>query len=153
MLRSIILLIVVVGVSVCAFAQAPPNTGKMSWDLFQAVAAGQRTRAAGEKVQTVSALLITSAPVSNERLATLRSLGYTVLSAFGNFVLVEAPVDQYGEPEGGINSIAFVSNATLPVQTIQNGGDIMLQQDSVSPVVHDQTCSGIMFTSGLDPGE
>jgi len=154
MLRNILFLILVTGFVVSAFAQVqPPNTGKMSWDLFQAVAAGQRTRAAGEEVQTVSALLITSVPVNDERLAALRSLGYTVLSAFGNFVLVEAPADQYAKPEGGIDSIVFVSNATLPVRTIQNGGDIMVQQASFVPVTHVQTTVRSAFTSGLDPAE
>jgi hypothetical protein len=101
-------------------------------------------------VQTVSALLITSAPVTDDRIAALRSLGYTVLSAFGNFVLVEAPADQYGKPEGGIDSIAFVSNATLPVQAIPNGGNATVIQNSYRrPANYART--GPMFTSGDDP--
>ena len=152
MLRSILLFILFAGVAVSAFAQAePPNTGKMSWDLFQAVAAGQRTRAAGEEVQTVSALLITSTPVTDDRISALRELGYTVLSAFGNFVLVEATAEQYTDPDAGINSIAFVSNATLPVQTISNGGGAMMIQSTYRrPAAY--PCTGLKFTSGDDPG-
>lgn len=152
MLRSILLFILFAGVAVSAFAQVkPPNTGKMSWDLFQQVVAGQRTRSAGGEEQTVTALLITSAPVTEERISALRELGYTVLSAFGSFVLVEATAEQYTDPDAGINAIAFVSNATVPAQTIQNGGSAMvIQSTCVRPAAYPRT--GLKFTSGDDPG-
>lgn len=93
---------------------APPNTGKMSWDLFQTVAAGQRKRAVGEEVKTVSALLITTNATTQQDVSALKTLGYTVLGAFGQFVMVEAPADYYADPQNGVDAMGFVSNATLP---------------------------------------
>jgi len=101
----------------------PPDTGKMSWDLFQTVAAGQRKRAVGDEVQTVSVLLITGSPVTQEDLATLVKRGYTVLGSFGHFILVEAPSDYYSDPENGVDGIDFVSNATLPPVTITSASE------------------------------
>jgi hypothetical protein len=122
MLRRLLFFFLLAGFAVSAFAQVqPPDTGKMSWDLFQAVGVGQRTRAAGAEVQTVSVLLITEAPVTEEDISILQELGYTVLSAFGNFVLVEAPADQYANSERGLDVIDFVSNATLPPASILSG--------------------------------
>ena len=122
MIKWILLFFLLTGVTVSAFAQAqPPNTGKMSWPLFQTVEAGQRTRAVNGKVQTVSALLMTDAPVTQEDISHLQSLGYTVLSAFGSFVLVKAPADQYADPHRGLDTIDFVSNATLPPVSILSG--------------------------------
>lgn len=152
MFRGILLFILVAGVSISAFAQVqPPNTGKMSWDLFQQVVAGQRTRSAGGEEQSVTALLIASTPVTNDRISALRELGYTVLSAFGNFVLVKATAEQYTDPDVGINSVAFVSNATVPAQTIQNGASAMMIQNTYrQPAAYPRT--GLKFTSGDDPG-
>jgi len=101
---------------------APPNTGKMSWDLFQTVAAGQRKRAVGEDVKTVSALLITTNVTTQENLSALKTLGYTILGAFGQFVMVEAPADYYADPQNGVDAMGFVSNATLPPVTITSAG-------------------------------
>ena len=97
---------------------APPNTGKMSWDLFQTVAAGQRKRAVGEEVKTVSALLITTNPTTQQDLSALETLGYKILGTFGQFVMVEAPADYYADPKSGVDAMGFVSNATLPPVTI-----------------------------------
>ena len=122
MLRRLLFLFLLAGFAVSAFAQVqPPDTGKMSWDLFQAVGVGQRTRAEGAEVQTVSVLLITETPVTEEDISVLQELGYTVLSTFGNFVLVEAPADQYADEERGLDIINFVSNATLPPALILSG--------------------------------
>jgi len=105
--------------SLVAAAQVPPpNTGKMSWGLFQTVTAGQRKRAVGEEVPVVSALFLTASPVTPQDLATLKEKGYTILGAFGQFVMVEAPADHYADPQKGVNVIDFVSNATLPPVTI-----------------------------------
>jgi subtilisin family serine protease len=121
------LIVFLVGVLFCSFltlAQVPPpDTGKMSWDLFQTVAAGQRKRAVGDDVQTVSVLLITSSPVTQGYISALAELGYTVLGAFGQFVLVEAPSDYYSDPENGVDNIDFVSNATLPPATITSASE------------------------------
>ena len=121
------LIVFLVGVLFCSFltlAQVPPpDTGKMSWDLFQTVAAGQRKRAVGDEVQTVSVLLITGSPVTPGDLSTLVERGYTMLGAFGQFVLVEAPSDYYSDPENGVDSIDFVSNATLPPATITSASE------------------------------
>jgi|AntAceMinimDraft_16_1070373.scaffolds.fasta_scaffold00243_12 hypothetical protein len=115
MLRRLLVFFLLAGFAVSALAQVqPPDTGKMSWDLFQTVGLGQRTRAAKAEVQTVSVLLITETPVTEEDIFVLQELGYTVLSAFGNFVLVDAPADQYADSERGIDVIDFVSNAALP---------------------------------------
>lgn len=123
MIKWILLSFLLTGFTVCAFAQTqPPNTGKMSWSLFQAVESGQRTRAVNGKVQTVSALLVTNAPATKEDIYHLQKLGYTVLSAFGSFVLVEAPADQYADPKKGLDTIDFISNATLPPVPILNSG-------------------------------
>ena len=122
MLRRLLFFFLLAGFAASAFAQVqPPDTGKMSWDLFQTVGVGQRTRAEGAEVQTVSVLLITETPVTEEDISVLQELGYTVLSAFGNFVLVEAPADQYADEERGLDVIDFVSNATLPPALILSG--------------------------------
>ncbi len=123
MIKWISLFFLLTGFAVCAFAQTqPPNTGKMSWSLFQTVEAGQRTRAVNGKVQTVSALLMTDASVTQEDISHLQALGYTVLSAFGSFVLVEAPADQYTDSKKGVDTIDFIGNATLPPAPILNSG-------------------------------
>jgi len=101
----------------------PPNTGKMSWDLFQTVAAGQRKRAVGEEVKTVSALLVTSNAATQQDLSALETLGYTILGAFGQFVMVQAPADYFADPKSGVDAMAFVSNATLPPVTITSAGE------------------------------
>jgi len=90
----------------------------MSWDLFQTVSAGQRKRDVGEEVKTVSALLVTNDATTQQNLSALRTLGYTVLGAFGQFVMVEAPADYYADPKTGLAVMDFVSNATLPPATI-----------------------------------
>jgi hypothetical protein len=151
MFRKTLFFFLVVGVTISAFAQVEPaDTGKMSWDLFQQVVSGQRTRAEGGGTQTVTAFLITSSPVTEDRILALKELGYTVLGVFGNFVLVRASADLYTKPNVGINSIAFVSNATLPVQAIPNTSNaIMIQNPSERPAPYD--CTGLMFTSGDDP--
>ena len=122
MLKRLLCFFLLAGFTASAFAQVqPPNTGKMSWDLFQTVGVGQRTRAAGEEVQTVSVLLIIETSVTKEDISVLQELGYTVLSAFGNFVLVEAPADYYASSERGLDVIGFVSNARLPPALILSG--------------------------------
>lgn len=121
--RRMFIVFLVVGI-ICSFLASaqivPPDTGKMSWDLFRTVAAGQRRRIRGEEVQMVSALLITDAPVTEEKISALVERGYTVLGAFGQFILVEAPADHFADPENGVDVIDFVSNATLPPTTITN---------------------------------
>ncbi len=77
----------------------------------------------GDEVQTVSVLLITGSPVTQEDLATLVKRGYTVLGSFGHFILVEAPSDYYSDPENGVDGIDFVSNATLPPVTITSASE------------------------------
>ena len=127
LVRRMLIVLLVGGLlfSFAAFTQVPPpNTGKMSWDLFQTVAAGQRKRAVGETVQTVSALFITNIPADNSTLSSLKSKGYTVLGAFGNFIIVEAPADYYADPQNGVNGMDFVSNATLPPVTITSQSPI-----------------------------
>jgi subtilisin family serine protease len=114
-----VVVLFVMGLAWAACAQVPPqDTGKMSWDLFTVVQAGQRTKAAGGEVQTATALFITQAPVTAGDLATLASLGYSVVGSFGRFVVVEAAADRYSDPEKGVNAIPFVTNATLPPTSI-----------------------------------
>lgn len=117
--RIALFVLLACGVFFTALAQVPPpDTGKMSWDLFQAVEAGQRKRAVGQEVETVTALLVTDCPATEENLLALVELGYTVLGSFGQFVLVEGPADQYADPEKGLGVIDFVSNAALPPTSI-----------------------------------
>ena len=121
LIRRMLIVFLVGGLffSFAAFTQAPPpNTGKMSWDLFQTVAAGQRKRAVGETVPSVSALLVTTSPVTQQDIATLKGKGYTILGAFGQFIMVEAPADHFADPQNGVNGMNFVSNATLPPVSI-----------------------------------
>lgn len=98
--------------------ERPPDTGKMSWDLYQLVMAGRRKRAAGQEVPELKVLLTAREPLKEEDLEELKEKGYTVLAAYGHFVLVEAPMDYFAEEEVGINTLEFVRNASLPPEQI-----------------------------------
>ena len=155
MLRRLLCFFLLAGFTVSAFAQVqPPDTGKMSWDLFQTVGVGQRTRAAGAEVQTVSVLLITETPVTEEDISVLQELGYTVLSAFGNFVLVEASADHYADSERGLDVIDFVSNATLPPALILSGSlgpanTLPMWDNDLQMADQDQLNTGPMLNPGF----
>ncbi|MBS3813591.1 hypothetical protein KGY64_07175, partial [Candidatus Bipolaricaulota bacterium] len=101
-----------------------PDTGKMSWELFQKTKAGQRTKAAGEEVPTISALLTTQEPPTDKQLEELSENGYTVFARYGRLVIVKAPADYYIDEERGIQNIAFIQNATLPPEPLTGGEDL-----------------------------
>lgn len=106
---SVALLVVALGA--IAWSQiAPPDTGKLSWDLFRTVAAVK----AGERGPEVSALLTTRAEATADDLARLESLGYTVVAALGRFVQVKAPAALFTHPEKGLHRLEFVLSADFP---------------------------------------
>lgn len=112
--RSVCVLLVV-GLSSIAWAQAPlPDTGKFSWEFYQAAMAGKTKRAAGEAVPVVSALLVTREPATAENLALLEGLGYTIVGTAGWFVQVRAPVDLFTDPEKGLASLDFILDVDFP---------------------------------------
>ena len=113
--------------------QAPPDTGKMSWELFQLVTAGQRKRAAGEEVPELTVLLISGRPLQDQDLQELERKGYTVLGAYGYFALVKAPMDHFAREDVGLNTLDFVSNASLPPPQITN--DLPTPFTSGTPVI------------------
>jgi subtilisin family serine protease len=99
----------------------PPDTGKMSWDLYQLVMTGQRKRAAGQEVPNITVLLVTSRPLGEAEAKELEEKGYKVLGGFGRLVLVEAPADYFASEEVGLDTLGFVRNASLPPDQILNG--------------------------------
>jgi len=99
----------------------PPDTGKMSWDLYQLVMTGQRKRAAGQEVPNITVLFVTSRPLGEAEAKELEEKGYKVLGGFGRLVLVEAPADYFASEEVGLDTLEFVRNASLPPEQILNG--------------------------------
>ena len=165
LVRRMLIVLVVGGLlsSFLALGQVPPpNTGKMSWDLFQTVAAGQRKRAVGEEVKTVSALLITSNAATQQDLSALKTLGYTILGAFGQFVMVQAPADYFADPKSGVDVMDFVSNATLPPVTITSAGEATPITNGTSAIgtsqvwahgYHGQGTKIAVIDAGFDPND
>jgi subtilisin family serine protease len=116
-----VFVLLVAGGASAAFAQvAPQDSGKMSWDFFLVVQAGQRTKAVGGQAEVATALLTTTEEATASDLEALTALGYTVLGSFGRYVLVEASADHYTDPEQGVEGISFVTNVMLPPATITN---------------------------------
>jgi len=119
--RRLMFVLLVAATASAAFAQAAPHdSGKMSWDFFLVVQAGQRTKAAGGEAVAATALLTTTQEATASDLEALTALGYTVLGSFGRYVLVEAPADHYTDPEKGVEGISFVTNVMLPPASITN---------------------------------
>ncbi|MGB2982315.1 MAG: S8 family serine peptidase [Candidatus Bipolaricaulia bacterium] len=130
-----LLLLVLMGAVACeTLGQVvPPDTGKLSWSLFQTVESGQRKRATDEEVPRIEALLTTRIPVSEGDLATLESLGYSIHGAFGRLVGVEAPADLYADPEKGLGTLEFVLSADFPPTALPNQDPDALES---LPVIH-----------------
>lgn len=100
--------------------EQPPPTGKLSWDLYLQVERGRRSRARGEEVPVISALLIAREDFTRDDITRLSSAGYVVKGALGNMALVEAPADLYGDPNHGVDALPFIASATLPLPVISN---------------------------------
>jgi subtilisin family serine protease len=107
-----------------AWGQPEDASSKMSWDLFRTVQAAERQRDVGQEVESVTAVLLTQSDATDADIERLRTLGYTVLGAFGRFILVEAPADYFGDPEIGLAILDFVTNASLPPLTLADSAPI-----------------------------
>ncbi|HDS29284.1 MAG TPA: hypothetical protein ENN96_02255, partial [Candidatus Acetothermia bacterium] len=113
-LRSLIL-VLILGLSSTLWAQVPlPDTGKFSWEFYQAAMAGKTKRAAGQDVPVVSALLVTQEPATEDTLLLLESLGYTIVGTAGRFVQVQAPIDLFVDPIAGVGSVEFIVDVDFP---------------------------------------
>ena len=93
---------------------APPDTGKMSWGLFEDVKAMEQRSAAGEEVEEITAFFTSDETMTSEQAEELSDLGYSMIGAYGHFALVDAPGTLYSDPERGVHSLDFVSSAALP---------------------------------------
>jgi len=108
-------MLVVCGMALGATCQvAPPDTGKMSWGLFQEVKEMEQRSARKEEVEEITAFFTTNEPMTRERVAELGELGYSMLGSYGRFALVDAPGTLYSDPERGVDGLDFVSSAALP---------------------------------------
>lgn len=111
----VVAMLVVSGMALGATYQvAPPDTGKMSWGLFQDVKEMEQRSATGEEVEEITAFFTTNEPMTSEQVEVLGDLGYSMVGAFGHFALVDAPGTLYADPERGVNGLDFVTNAALP---------------------------------------
>lgn len=126
-LDNIDLLVLTLVVVICMIIWLPaaaadqrkgPQTGKMSWELFQETKAGQRNRALEEDVQTLSALLTTDEPPTDKQLDILTGRGYSVSASYGRLIIVTAPADYYIHKRKGIHNLPFIQNATLPPEPL-----------------------------------
>lgn len=100
---------------------SPPETGKLSWGLFEAATSlVSRSGSSGDPIPSLSAMLILKDGSTEDKAQVLDSLGYTVDGAFGPFVLVSAPGNVYIDQERGIDAVDFVSNAMLPPTVMTN---------------------------------
>ena len=99
---------------------APPNTGKLSWGLFEAASEMLQRSDQGAQVLSISALLVSADDVTSSQTHELQRLGYTVEAGFGHFTLVRAPGNLYLDRERGIDGLDFVSTAMLPPASILN---------------------------------
>ncbi|MBE0634583.1 S8 family serine peptidase [Candidatus Bipolaricaulota bacterium] len=86
--------------------------------LFREVQAAERQRDVGQNVESVTAVLQTLSDATDEDIERLTVLGYTVLGAYGRFILVNAPATYFGDAEIGLAVLDFVTNASLPPQTL-----------------------------------
>jgi len=108
-------MVVVCGMALGATCQvAPPDTGKMSWDLFEEVKEMEQRSATGEDVEAITAFFVTGEPITNEQAELLGDLGYSMVGSYGHFALVDAPGTLYSDPERGVGTLDFISNAALP---------------------------------------
>lgn len=98
----------------------PPDTGKMSWDLYQLVTDGQTRRAAKQEVPEIVVLFILSQPLTPTEAEEVAQKGYKILGAFQKMVLVQAPADLFASEEAGLGTLNFVQNASLPPEPILN---------------------------------
>ena len=109
------------GIALFAAGQASDgHTGKMAWDLYRAVEAGQQQRAVGDDVESITAVLLTRAEATDAGLQILRSFGYSVIGAMGRFIMVEAPADRFADAEVGLDVLDFVTNASLPPPSLES---------------------------------
>lgn len=117
--RAKLVLLLIVGMGLTCWTQIPPpDTGKLSWDLYQLAAAGRTKRAADEEVPQLTALLVTVQAATEDDLAGLQELGYEVIGAIGAFVLVQAEQDLFLHETRGMDALDFVVRASLPPETL-----------------------------------
>jgi len=104
----------------------PPDTGKLSYGLFETVAYEITRSEAGER-PLLPALFTTREPVEESDLALLQSLGYTVLGSFGRLIEVEAPADLYVDKDRGLGALDFVLSADFPPTAQSNDTPVPLE--------------------------
>jgi len=128
--------LVLLGISLSLWGQEPPpNTGKLSWNLWTEATAARSARAAGEEVQEATVLLYTTDPVTEEELHRLEAEGYVVEGALGRLVLVRATLDLFVDDEHGIDRMEFISSATLPLPSIAHEATNFPVRTDGTPVI------------------
>jgi len=155
-------ILVVLGVGFLAaltLAQvAPPNTGKLSWGLFEAASEMLQRSDSGGQVVALSALLVSTAETTDVDVRGLESRGYTIEGGFGHFTLIRAPGDLYLDRERGIETLDFVSAAVLPPTTIRNSTRTTGSVAIGAEAAHDAGLAGVGITiavieEGYDPDD
>jgi len=116
-----IALLIVCGMALSGIGQVPPpDTGKMSWDLFQAVSEMEHRSATGQEVEAITAFFLAREPLTSDQAQALSELGYSLVGSYGRFALVSAPGTLYSDPQRGVGKLDFVANATLPPACISS---------------------------------
>ena len=118
--RLMVLLLLGVLVMLAGAQVAPPNTGKLSWGLFEAASEMLQRGDRGEQVVSISALLVSADEATDADVAEMKDRGYVVEAGFGHFTLVRAPGNLYLDRERGIDTLDFVVAAGVPPASILN---------------------------------
>lgn len=137
LIRLAMVLSLIIGLGAVSWSQiTPPDTGKLSWDLYQLAAAGRTKRASAEEVPDATALLVTVRPATDLDLAQLRDLGYEVLGVIVAFVLVRAAQDLFIDETRGMDALSFVIRASLPPETLSADISLTGLQDTMAAHTH-----------------
>ena len=135
-IRSLLYVALLCGLSLGIAAQVPPpDTGKLSWGLFEMVSS-QITKSTVGEAALLTALLTAREPVRECDLATLRELGYQVLGSFARLIEVEAPARLYIDSQKGLATLDFVLSADFPPTAQTN--DTPIPMESIPVIGADQ---------------